>query len=122
MGKKFRSFLALSLLMLGCNAKKVDALETTSNNDKVTFVNNSNFNVNDSLITSTNNSSGTYVLISNDKAKLTDTLVIEAKLSISNTNEGGFVFGVSDNKNVLENGYYELTYNSSYFIHRNTPF
>ena len=115
MSKKFISFLALSLLMLGCNAKKVDALEVTSNNDKVTFVNNSNFNVNDSLITSTNNSSDTYVLISNDKAKLTDTLVIEAKLSISNTNEGGFVFGVSDNKNVLENGYYELTYNSSYF-------
>lgn len=109
----------LSMLFAGSALPKSDvklnASEDKSISDTISFVKNDDFTVNSALISSSNASNTNHVLISEEKAKLTDTITLETTLSINQTGDAGFVFGVKDNGNVLENGYYELTYNNEYF-------
>lgn len=117
MNKKLILPCILSLLFQTYSAKEVKAIEETDTNNtqQISFVENEKFSITDSTISSTNNSTGTNILISNNKASATDTIVIETTLNVDSSSNAGFVFGVKDNKNVLQNGYYELTYNANSF-------
>lgn len=87
------------------------------NNEEMTFYEkeDSSFSVQNGNITCSNTANKIETLLYQKKASLTSTTVIEGNLTLSENGKAGFIFGVKDIDNPINNGYYSLLYSNGEF-------